>query len=171
MIDGLKLTFAGEELRKLLEERIADHDRCAERWRGEQSRTKEDEAEDAPLLPEHICEHEEERHLWRAAILGFIRDHLEARETYRVSAADLEFGELLPPKPEWIEQDEYEERNAVRFHLEQLTTRTGELAADRFCAAATYRDERSDSDKVTRVEVENGHRASSRRAAGASRRA
>jgi hypothetical protein len=45
MIDGLKLTFTGEELRKLLEERMADHGRCAERWRREQSRTKENETE------------------------------------------------------------------------------------------------------------------------------
>ena len=77
MIDGLKLTFSGEQLRKLLEERIADHGRCAERWRREQSRTKEDETEDAPLLPEHMCEHEAQKHLWRADVLVFIREHIE----------------------------------------------------------------------------------------------
>jgi hypothetical protein len=33
MIDGLKLTFSGEELRTLLEDRIADHNGAADHWR------------------------------------------------------------------------------------------------------------------------------------------
>ena len=45
MIDGLKLTFSGEELRKVLDQRIASHLRGAERWRRELSRTKDDETE------------------------------------------------------------------------------------------------------------------------------
>ena len=115
MIDGLKLTFSGEELRRLLEERIADHNGAAEHWRRQQSRTPESETEPEPLLPEHMCEHEEERHVWRAEVLEFIRNHVDGRETYRLSAADLEFGELLPSKPRWMEQEEYEERTAVGF--------------------------------------------------------
>jgi hypothetical protein len=106
MTDGLKLTFSGVELRRLLEERIADHQRCADRWTHEKSRTPEDETEDAPLLPDHICTNEAERHAWRAEVLQFIRDHVETDETYRLSASDLEFGELLPAKPGWLEQDE-----------------------------------------------------------------
>ena len=51
MIDGLKLTFSGEELRTLLEDRIADHNGSADHWRREQARTPESETEDAPLLP------------------------------------------------------------------------------------------------------------------------
>ena len=134
MIDGLKLTFSGEELRTLFEERIAYHDKCAQRWRSEQSRTTESETEDAPLLPEHMCAHEEEKHMWRAEVLGLIRDHIEAEETYRVGAADVEFGELLPPKPGSVEQAEYEERTPYGFHLEQLTKRVGALASHCFCA-------------------------------------
>jgi hypothetical protein len=140
----------------LLQERIAHHNECAERWRYEQRRSKEDETEEAPLLPEHMCEHEEERHLWRAEVLGFMRDHIEMGELYRLGAGDLESGELLPPKPGWLEQDEYEERNAVRFHLEQLAKRADALAAGRYCAAAGSGAEHSDGDRITRVEIENG---------------
>lgn len=83
MIDGLKLTFSGEELRKVLQERITYHSRCAARWRHELGRTKEDETEDAPLLPDHMCEHAEQKHLWRVDALTFIRDHIEAQESRR----------------------------------------------------------------------------------------
>jgi hypothetical protein len=107
MIDGLKLTFSGGELRKLFDERIDDNQQRAERWTHEKSRTSEDETEDAPLLPEHMCANEAERHTWRAEVLEFIRDHVEPAETYRLTAADLEFGELLPSKPGWLEQEEY----------------------------------------------------------------
>lgn len=131
MTDGLKLTFSGGELRTLLEERIADHQRCAERWTHEKSRTSEDETEDAPLLPEHICTNEAERHAWRSEVLQFIRDHIDPADVYRLSAADLEFGELLPSKPGWLEQDEYEERTRVGFTLERATK-----AVDRLATAA-----------------------------------
>lgn len=121
MIEGLKLTFSGEELRKLLEARIDDHRACADRWAHEKARTPEDATEDAPLLPEHMCANEAERHDWRADVLRFIRDHLEPAETYRLGAADLEIGDLLPSKPEWLEQDEDEERTRVGFALERMT--------------------------------------------------
>jgi hypothetical protein len=129
MTEGLKLRFSGEELRKLLAERIDDHRARADRWAHEQSRTSEDETEDAPLLPEHICTNETERHVWRADVLQFIHDHVEPAETYRLSGADLEFGELLPPKPGWLEQHEYEERTSVGFNLERVTKAVDRLAA------------------------------------------
>jgi hypothetical protein len=66
-----------------LEERIAYHDKRARRWRWEQSRTKESETDDAPLLPEHMCEHEEEKHTWLADVLGFVRDHIEPQASVR----------------------------------------------------------------------------------------
>ena len=88
MIDGLKLTFTGDELRRLLEARIASHNMSADRWRSEESRTPESETEDAPLLPDHICEHETERHEWRASVLEFIRSHIEQQATYCLGAAD-----------------------------------------------------------------------------------
>jgi hypothetical protein len=121
MIDGLKLTFSGAELRTLLDVRIQEHVQRADRWRREETRTEEDASEDAPLLPSHMCENEAERHVWRSSVLAFIRDHVEAGETYRLDAAALEFGELLPATPGWLAQDEYEERTAVGFRLERLT--------------------------------------------------
>ena len=129
MIDALKLTFPGGELRKLLDERIAEHERCADRWTHEKLGTPDDHTGETPLLPDHICTNEAERHVWRADVLRFIRDHVDAAETYRLSASDLEFGELLPPKPGWLEQDEYEERTRVSFMVERATKVVDGLAA------------------------------------------
>ena len=154
MIDGLKLTFTGEELCKLLEERIASHNTSAERWRHEQTRTHESETEDEPLLPDHICEHEMERHVWRASVFEFIRDHVDAQETYRLGADDLEFGEILPSKPQWIEQEEYEERTAIGVQLEQLAKRIGGLGCGYAVATDGYQPPAGY--KVTRVDVEDG---------------
>jgi hypothetical protein len=80
MIEGLKLTVSGEELGKLLAARIDRHGLCADRWAREKTRTSEDETEDAPLLPERMCANEAECHGWRADVLRFIREHLDAAE-------------------------------------------------------------------------------------------
>ena len=136
MIEGLMLTISGEELRRLLEQRVVEHQRRADWWKREQARALEEQTEDEPLLPEHICENETERHEWRAAVLGFIRDRIESAEVYRLSEADLAFGELLPEKPGSIEQEEYEERTGVAFQLERLTRRAGELGARELTSAA-----------------------------------
>lgn len=121
MIDGLKLTMTGDELRTCLAERIARHDRQVERWKRELARTPEDQTEEEPLLPDQICENEVERHEWRVDVLAFIRDHVEPGEVYRLGEADLEFGELLAEKPGWMQQDEYERETGVPFNLERLT--------------------------------------------------
>ena len=135
MIDGLKLTVTGDELRTLLDERIADHLRRAERWKRELARTPDQQAEEEPRLPDHICENEGERHEWRADVLGFIRDHIDSGEVYRLGEADVAFGELLPDKPGWLEQEEYEERTSVGFHLGRLAKRVGEPPSASFAAA------------------------------------
>jgi hypothetical protein len=127
-IDGLALRFAGHELRELLERRIQDHERCVERWKHEQERTKEDETEDAPLLPDHICSNEQERHEWHRDVLEFIRDHIDAFQTYQLRDADLAFGELLPRKPGWMEQDEFEEERRIGFSLERLVKEIGRIS-------------------------------------------
>ena len=124
-IDGLKLRFTGSELRELLERRMQYHERCAARWKHEQERTPEDETEDAPLLPDHMCANEQERHEWRRDVLAFIRDHIDASKTYRLRDADLAFGELLPQMPGWMEQDEYERETSVGFNLERLPNEIG----------------------------------------------
>jgi hypothetical protein len=104
-IDGLKLTMPGEEVRRLLEQRMEDHERRAQRWKREEARTPEEQTEDEPLLPDEMCANEAERHMWRTDVLGFIRDHIESAEVYRLGEADLAFAELLPEKPHWMEQN------------------------------------------------------------------
>ena len=147
MIIGLQLTIPGEEVRRLLERRIENHRQRADWWRREQGRTPEEETEEQPLLPEHICENEAERHEWRAAVLGFIRDRIESAEIYRLNEADLHFGELLPEKPGWLEQAEYEERTSVGFHLERLSKRVGEvLPRERFFARDVLLGDESETD-------------------------
>jgi hypothetical protein len=136
MIDGLKLTMTGEELRTLLQHRIEQHQQQVQRWKREEARTPEEQTEEEPLLPEHMCANEAERHEWRAEVLEFIRDHVDAGETYRLGEADLEFTELLPDKPGWLEQDEYEERTSVGFHLGRLAKTIGRLTPEAFSVAA-----------------------------------
>jgi hypothetical protein len=74
-----------------------------------------------------MCANEEERHEWRRDVLAFIRDHIDASQTYQLQAADLAFGELLPQKPGWMEQDEYEKEISIGFNLEQLTKEIGRV--------------------------------------------
>ena len=123
MIDGLKITLTGEELQQLLQERAAEHRASVEHWNRERERTVEDQTEDEPLLPDHMCENEAERHQWRAEVLDFLSEHIEPAEIYRLAEADLAFGELLPSKPGWVEQQEYEERTNVGFQLERIGKR------------------------------------------------
>lgn len=120
MIDGLKLTMTGEDLRSYLKENAERHRERAARWNRERERMPEEQTEDAPLLPEQICEHEAQRHEWRADVMDFCREHLEPAEVYRLGESDLEFGEILPPKPDIVAQVEYEERNRIGFALERL---------------------------------------------------
>jgi hypothetical protein len=49
MIDGLKLTMAGAEIRKLIDERIDCHRRSIERWRRELARTAEEQTDENPV--------------------------------------------------------------------------------------------------------------------------
>jgi len=123
MIDGLKVTLTGEELRKMLDVRAAERRTAAARWDRERERGPETEREDSPLLPDHMCENEAERQEWRAQVLTFLRDHLDPSEVYRLDLQDLEFAELLPQKPDWLEQQEYEESTQVGFSLERIAKR------------------------------------------------
>ena len=99
MIDGLKMMVTGEELQTLLAQRMEQHERSAERWRCELERRPEEQTDEQPVLPEHMCAYEAERHEWRVDVLGFIRDHIDASEVYRLGEEDLAFGELLPEEP------------------------------------------------------------------------
>jgi hypothetical protein len=120
-IDGLKLTMPGDELYRRLEQRIEDHQRLADRWKHDPIRTPEQSTGDEPLLPEKMCTSQAERHAWRAAVLGFIRDHIDAAEVYRLSESDLDFAELLPEKPGAVAQSGYDERISINFHRDRFS--------------------------------------------------
>jgi hypothetical protein len=78
---------------------------------------------------------------------------VDAQETYRSSAADLEFGELLPPQRGAIEQTDYEERTAIGFQLERLTKRLGEPG----CRAAAATEQWAPPGyRATRVDAPDG---------------
>jgi hypothetical protein len=49
-----------------------------------------------------------------------------------LAEADLAFADLLPEKPEWIPQEEYEARTRVGFHLERLGRKSGALMPSEF---------------------------------------
>jgi hypothetical protein len=101
VIDGLTIIVPGSELLALLQRRIDDHQTEAEWWTKEQQRMIGDQTDEAPLLPERLCEREAQRHEWRVRILTFVKDHLAVSSPYRLSEADVEA--LLPGKPAWME--------------------------------------------------------------------
>ena len=155
MIDGLKLTLSGEELRTLLEQRIANHRRGVERWKQELERTPEDATDDNPLLPDDMCENEAERHEWRIEVLEFVRDHIDLSEVYRLAEADLRFGELLPDKPGWLKQEEYEERTAVGFYMGRLVKQIDGLTPCEYARVERLASQRH-SDRDTESSNESG---------------
>jgi hypothetical protein len=122
MIDGLKLTMTGEELRKRLDERVKRHERLVAWYKREATREPDPANAEDCVLPEHMCEYEEEFHDWRAQALAYIREHIEGGEVYRLSEADLAFGEILPEKPGMVEQDDYEREGRVGSSLERMAT-------------------------------------------------
>ncbi|MGQ0732769.1 MAG: hypothetical protein ACT4QD_03835 [Acidobacteriota bacterium] len=97
MIDGLKLTMTGVELKSRLEERIACHAHhaaeCARQLHAP-------DAADEELLPEAMLEHEIERAHGQIEALTLIRDYIVADEVYRLGEYDLYFADLLP-EPGW----------------------------------------------------------------------
>jgi hypothetical protein len=125
MIEGLKLTMTGEELRNRLDERVKRHERAVEHYKREATREPDPKEEYDFVLPEHMCEYEQEFHTWRAETLAYIREHVEGGEVYRLGPADLEFGEILPEKPGIVEQDEFERENRVGFSMEQIAKDIG----------------------------------------------
>ena len=120
MIEGLRLTMTGEELRKRLEERIEEHERAVAHYKEEAKREPDPKDECDFVLPEPMCEYEVQLHTWRAEALAYIREHIEGGEVYRLGAADLEFGEILPAKPGLVAQDEYERDERIGFSLERI---------------------------------------------------
>lgn len=99
MIDGLKLTMSGGELRELLEARIGWHRGRALDYARELQRQDEDESVEI-RLPEHIVEHMRDEHESRADTLALIRDHLIEGELYLLGQEDLIFAEMISRREE-----------------------------------------------------------------------
>lgn len=125
MIEGLKLTMTGEEIRKRLAERIEQHQQLVAHYEREATREPDPKDDYDFVLPEHMCEYEQELHGWHAEALTYIRDHIEGGEIYRLGPADLAFGELLPQKPGLVEQEEYESEQRVGCSLERIASQIG----------------------------------------------
>src|SRR5262245_7605868 len=113
VVDGLKLTIQGGELRRLLDDRIAEHERSAADWRRALVRAADDPTGEETERSEGICASEALRHEWRIDVLTFIRDHVEPLKTYRIGGRDLALAELLPVKPWCVEREELEARRGV----------------------------------------------------------
>ena len=135
MIEGLKLTMTGEELRNRLDERIQYHDRVVEHYKREAKREPDPKDDYDFVLPEHMCEYEQELHEWRAETLAYIREHVEGGEVYRLGPADLEFGEILPQKPGSVEQEEFERDNSIGFSMERIAKGIGGSRSGAFAIA------------------------------------
>lgn len=170
MIDGLKSTMTGEALRGILRQRIDWHREREAWWINESLRTPEEQTDDHPWLPRHLCEHESEYHAWRGEVLAFMHDHLEVGETYRLTSSDLDDGELLPLAPASVEQEDDDERSRIGFSLERLVKSVDRLAiglpsslrrrarlvrsgAGRWTETVV---EETDEFRTTRIDVEDG---------------
>lgn len=95
MIEGLKLTITGADLRRRLNERIRWHEKRRDEF--EHALIPSDDPESmAAQLPDHIIEHMRDEHDSRADVLTLIHDHLLETETYRLGEADLMFAEMIP---------------------------------------------------------------------------
>ncbi len=99
MIEGLRLTMTGEEIRNILNDRIDHHTQRAAQWRKDAQRPNEERSEAAQWMPEGVCDGEADAAEWRAQRLAFIREHIDPSEVYRLGPGDVKFGELLPPQP------------------------------------------------------------------------
>lgn len=107
VIDGLKLTMTGGELRALLVDAAKARVRLADHWKKEAARAPDDrKAGGKSRLPGRICEKEAERQEWRAEMLAFLEAHVDGSATYWLGRDDLEFGDLLPEEPDWLEEAE-----------------------------------------------------------------
>ena len=99
MIDGLKLTMTGGELRQRLHDRIRWHQSRRDEF--ERALTPSDDPESmAAQLPDHIIEHMRDEHDARADVLTLIHDHVLESETYRLGEDDLVFAGMIPAPDE-----------------------------------------------------------------------
>ncbi len=94
MIDGLKLTMTGGQLRANLEERMRWHQHQIDRMSTE-SMTRDRVLAEGDA-PDSEFASEIRRAEQRIHVLSFIGDYIVADEVYRLGEFDLRFADLLP---------------------------------------------------------------------------
>ena len=99
MIDGLKLTMTGVQLRSNLESRIRWHQ--GEIRRMSKQLKKEDRTFEECPYPDSVLEGEIGRAERQIEVLTFIRNYIVADEVYRLGEFDLRFADLLPEDDPW----------------------------------------------------------------------
>ena len=99
MIDGLKLTMTGVQLRTNIEGRIRWHQSEIRRI-AKQLKIPERSAGDCPY-PDTLLESEIARAERQIEVLTFIREYVVADEVYRLGEFDLRFADLLPDDDPW----------------------------------------------------------------------
>jgi hypothetical protein len=112
VIDGLKLTMTGGQLRSNLERRIRWHQGGMDRLLT-QLRTPNRSIEQCPY-PDRVLEAEISRAERRIEALTFIRDYVIADEVYLLGEFDLRFADLLPDE-DWDGEDVGIRRQAPAF--------------------------------------------------------
>lgn len=98
MIEGLKLTMTGVQLRTNIEGRIRWHQSEIRRMSKQLKRSAGDT--EMPY-PAHVLESEIGCAERRIEVLAFIRDYIVGDEVYRLGEFDLRFADLLPEEDGW----------------------------------------------------------------------
>ena len=93
MIEGLKLTMTGVQLRTNIDGRIRWHQSEIRRL---SKHLKSRDGDDEAPYPEHMLENEINRAERQIEVLTFIRDYIVADEVYRLGEFDLRLADLLP---------------------------------------------------------------------------
>jgi hypothetical protein len=99
VIDGLKLTMTGMQLRANLETRIRSHQSEIRRM-SKQLKNPNRSIEECPY-PDSVLEGEIRRAERQIDVLTFICDYIVADEVYRLGEFDLRFADLLPDDEPW----------------------------------------------------------------------
>jgi hypothetical protein len=100
VIEGLKLTMTGTQLRSSLTERVRWHQGEMDRMSAQL--TTHRALVEAPYA-DRVLEDEISRAQRRIDVLSFIRDYIVADEVYRLGEFDLRFADLLPDDDGWDE--------------------------------------------------------------------
>lgn len=89
MIEGLKVTVDGEELKKLCHEQAEHHGRRAEHYRSQLATLDSLTNENSSMRPGEAARNKITEHEASDAELRFIAAHVEDNETYRLNRDDL----------------------------------------------------------------------------------